>query len=100
MTNPSDREDNEGKKFDEVNGKIVVKVKVLEDGGYTQRLAYTSQGMVEYVGLASAGTATSAASWKIKKLIYSGTSVTSILWADGDTTFDNIWDNYSSLSYL
>ncbi|KKL23074.1 hypothetical protein LCGC14_2429030, partial [marine sediment metagenome] len=47
-----------------------------------------------------AGTATSAASWKIKKLIYSGTSVTSILWADGDTTFDNIWDNYSSLSYL
>ena len=99
MTSPGDREDNEGKKFDEVNSKIVVKVKILEDDGYTQRMAYTAQGLPEYIGIASPGTATSAASWKIKKLIYTGTNVTSVIWADGDLNFDNIWNNYASLSY-
>lgn len=99
MTNPADREDNEGKKFDEINGKITVKVEVLEDDGYTQRLAYTSSGMPEFIGLASPGTATSATSWKIKKLVYTGTNVTSIIWADGNKKFDNIWDNHASLSY-
>ncbi len=53
---------------------------------------------VTYVGLAVEGTATSAASWKIKKITISGT-VTSITWADGNNSFDNVWDNRASLSY-
>lgn len=98
-TNPSEREDNEGLKFDEVNDEIAVKVKILEDDGYTQRLTYNGTGLPEYIGIASPGSLTSAAVWKIKKLVYSGTNVVQILWADGNTTFDNIWDNYASLSY-
>jgi hypothetical protein len=53
---------------------------------------------VTYIGQAVMGTATSAASWQIKKITVSGT-VTSITWADANDSFDNIWDNRASLSY-
>ncbi|RLG43311.1 MAG: hypothetical protein DRN81_06805 [Thermoproteota archaeon] len=52
---------------------------------------------VLYLGTASVGTATSAASWKIQKI--DTTSGVSITWADGNATADNIWDNRESLSY-
>jgi len=51
-----------------------------------------------YLGTASVGSATSSASWQIKKIIESGT-LTSILFADGDTSYDNVWDDRASLSY-
>lgn len=54
--------------------------------------------LVQYFGFAQAGSSTSAAVWKIKKLMVSGT-VTSILFADGNNQYDNVWDNRASLSY-
>jgi hypothetical protein len=51
-----------------------------------------------YIGRAVPGTATSAASWEIRKLLTLGNNV-EILWADGDGNYDNIWDNRASLSY-
>jgi hypothetical protein len=51
-------------------------------------------GTTMYVGFALPGSATSAASWRIFKFIS-----TSLTWADGDTSFDNIWDNHASLTY-
>ena len=53
---------------------------------------------VTYLGYAGFGTATSSASWQIKKVLTSGT-ITSILYADGNDDYDNIWDNRSSLTY-
>lgn len=53
---------------------------------------------VTYIGKAKIGTATSEAKWQIQKLGVAG-SVTSITWADGDSSFNNIWDNRASLSY-
>ena len=72
--------------------------KVLKSAGlsdlYIQRIAYVSgTSQPEYIGLAKPGTATSSAGWQIKKIAYSGTDTVSILFADGDTKFDNIWDN-------
>jgi len=52
---------------------------------------------VTYVGKASPGTATSAASWLIQKI--DTTTGTVITWADGDGDFDNVWDNRAGLSY-
>lgn len=49
-----------------------------------------------YVGKASPGTATSAAQWKIFRITNSDTT---IVWADGNDQYDNIWDNRASLSY-
>lgn len=49
-----------------------------------------------YVGDALTGTATSASSWRILRV----TNATGdIDWADGNETYDNIWDNRASLSY-
>ena len=52
---------------------------------------------ISYVGEAPAGSLTSSAAWRIKKLnTASGTILT---WADGDTDFDNVWDDRASLTY-
>lgn len=50
-----------------------------------------------YLGKATPGTATNAASWQIMKVDESAGTV--ITWADGNTDFDNIWDNRQSLTY-
>ena len=55
-------------------------------------------GTVTYYGFAVAGEATSAATWKVFKVTDDGTTTVK-LWADGDTSFDNVWDDYASLSY-
>lgn len=55
-------------------------------------------GGVTYVGSADPGTATSAASWRIKRITETGADI-SIEFADGDAFFDNVWDNRASLSY-
>lgn len=51
-----------------------------------------------YVGKAIIGTSTSAPSWQIQRLAVSGT-VTTVLWADGNSDFDNIWTMRASLTY-
>jgi hypothetical protein len=51
-----------------------------------------------YIGEAQPGTATSAASWRVKRVVFTGDDSTT-LFADGNSNFDNIWDNRASLSY-
>jgi hypothetical protein len=50
-----------------------------------------------YLGEAVVGTATSAASWRVRKIVVSGT-VTSIQWASS-AAWTQIWDNRASLTY-
>jgi hypothetical protein len=49
-----------------------------------------------YIGKANAGTLTSAASWQISRLTNADNT---LIFADGDTSFDNVWDNRAILSY-
>jgi hypothetical protein len=53
---------------------------------------------VIYTGQALPGTLTSAASWQIKKTTFTGDDV-SEAFADGDSLFNNVWDDRLSLSY-
>lgn len=53
---------------------------------------------VTYFGEAEAGSATSGALWRIRKLTTTGDDL-SIKWADGDALFNNVWDDRASLSY-
>lgn len=89
----------------EVNADLIV-----DDGnGGTRQLSVNDFGSalslrmdeasatVTYVGEALPGTATSAASWRIKKL--DTAAGTSVKWADGDTLFNNVWDNRAALTY-
>lgn len=64
---------------------------------YSIRVDEPSSGVL-YVGEALIGSLTSTAVWKIKKLTTVG-AITSVLWADGNDAFDNIWDNRTSITY-
>jgi len=55
-------------------------------------------GGVTYVGEANPGTATYTNTWRIRQITEVGADV-SVLWADGNDNFDNIWDNRASLVY-
>jgi hypothetical protein len=50
-----------------------------------------------YYGWAQLGTQSSASAWRIMRLT-NGT-LGAVEFADGNTNFDNIWDNRASLSY-
>jgi len=71
-------------------------LQTISFGGFKFTLRLTTVGSVDYVGEAAIGTATSSASWRIKKI--DSTSGIILQWA-GTGTFDQIWDNYASLSY-
>ena len=53
---------------------------------------------ISYIGKATIGSATSDPVWQIQKMDETGGDVV-ITWADGDDSFNNIWDNRSSLTY-
>lgn len=67
-----------------------------ESAAYLTRLDEAS-ATITYVGQSVAGSATSSAVWRIKRL--DSTSGLVVLYADGDTNFNNVWDNRASLSY-
>ena len=55
---------------------------------------------IEYICEAEPGVATSAAQWRLKKLVYDSAGfMTHILWASGDRKFDKVADNYASYTY-
>ena len=58
-----------------------------------------ANGSITYIGKAAIGSATSAAAWQIQRFDESGSPELIIEWADGDDSFDNIWDNRASLTY-
>ena len=62
---------------------FLLKREIVESGSYT------------YIGFAQAGTLTSVASWMVVRIDSTGTQ----LHADGNTNFDNIFNNYAILSY-
>lgn len=71
-------------------------LQTISFGGFKFSLRLATVGDVDYVGEAAIGTATSAASWRIKKV--DNTSGIVLTWA-GTGVFDQVWDNRVSLSY-
>ena len=67
------------------------------DTTYSIRVDEVSTDLT-YVGEAQIGTDDNSPSWKIKRLLTTGT-VLAITWADGNQQFDNIWANRAALSY-
>ena len=68
----------------------------LTDNLLTVRLDEAT-ATLSYYGRADAGALTGAAVWQIKRIDTSAGVV--IDWADGNTDFDNVWDNRAALSY-
>ena len=64
-----------------------------------QRIEYVSS-TINYYGLASPGTATSAAGWQIRReTLDSQQRTTAIDFAGGTLALEQIWDNRASLDY-
>jgi hypothetical protein len=53
---------------------------------------------VSYMGEAAPGTGTDEALWRIRRITESAGDVT-VEWADGDSSFDNVWDDRAGLTY-
>ena len=71
-------------------------LQTISFGGFKFTCHLATVGSVDYMGEAAVGTATSAAAWRIKKI--DSTTGIVIQWA-GTGIFDQVWDNYASLSY-
>jgi hypothetical protein len=52
-----------------------------------------------YRGTANPGTATSTAAWRCEEITIAADGDVTILFADGNDSYDNVWDNRASLSY-
>jgi len=59
-------------------------------------LRYEDTGTYTYVGEANAGSLEASAVWRVKRLTNSSNT---IVWADGDTEFDNVWNDRAGLVY-
>jgi hypothetical protein len=80
----------------DVHSEIIEKLGDL----LTKKIIYDASNNPIYVGEAEPGTATSAAGWRIKKITYdANNNPTNVEWADGNTNFDNIMDNYIGYTY-
>lgn len=52
-----------------------------------------------YRGEAVPGSLTSAPAWRIRHIVIAADGDVSTRFADGDTNFNNVWNNRASLSY-
>ena len=78
---------------------IIPSVDTVDQVNLTFRQSYDSSGRLEYYGEAVAGSLTSTSVWRISNRTYSGNKLSGLLWADGNTKFDNEWDERGNLSY-
>lgn len=75
-----------------------------ENQGGTTMAVYTLRmddvvGDITYVGEALPGSAEDDEVWRIKRLDSSSGIEVRVMWADGDTNFDNRWDQRLTLNY-
>lgn len=89
--------------FDETYGVLATLGLEIDPSGTAKRvvtgdlaLRYAVNGTATYVGEATPSSVTTGAVWRIFKF---DSSTGSITWADGNTSFDNVWDDYLTLSY-
>lgn len=62
-------------------------------------LAYSAPGVIEYIGWTEPGNVSSDPFWVIVKLLYSGTDIASVRFADHNRNFDKVWDDRATYNY-
>lgn len=86
---------------DDANGAALVKIKASEVS-LGAPVSYDLQSnevssTVSYYGEALPGTATSAASWRVKKVTLDAAGQPTVEWEGGTAAFDKVWDTYEAL---
>ena len=104
MALPGSIQDREYKKFVESptrSGESAIEVFgsfASVDAQYSTLVDLVSSSII-YLGEAATGSSPSAASWLIKKITISGSNI-SILCANGSASYNQIWDDRSTLTYV
>ena len=88
-------QDRELNKFTEVNGQPVVKTTSV--GSVEYAIKIIQSGVYTYIGYAPIGSSVSSAVWRIKRT--DETSGLTVLFADGNDSFDNVWNDYATITY-
>lgn len=70
---------------------------ITVDGLFLKEIDEAS-GTALYIGEARPNSSKASAVWRIRRVATAGSAVT-IAWADGNTYFDNIWNNRVSKTY-
>lgn len=70
---------------------------IVTDGNFTFQLERAGSG-ITYLGVAQIGTATSASTWQVRKLVENSGTI-SITWAEGTDEFTNKWDDRATYTY-
>lgn len=91
-----------GKKLDAelltVNGLEVYRLRMAMAGSTDALILEDAGGGITYVGTAPPGSSENSPVWRIKQVLTTGADLR-ILWADGDSEFNNVWADRVSLSY-
>lgn len=77
-----------------VNIRTIFSVPICEE-----RVENDANGKVIYQGWAIVGSAENEAVWLISKLNWSGNFFVGRVWADGEDTFDKVWDSRAGYNY-
>jgi len=56
-------------------------------------------GQPEFIGFAAPGSLEGEAVWSIKRMTYTGNTITEVNWQNGTNAFNAIWDDRAILSY-
>lgn len=83
----------------DVQGISQISIKTFDIIQLSRRNDYDSSGRLIYSGQSSPGSSTGDSVWRISKRVYTGGRLTSVLYADGDSNFDNEWDEITNLDY-
>jgi hypothetical protein len=78
----------------ETSASIVSSVLVTVTNEVYAKIVDETYDPILYIGEAAVGSATSSPVWRIQKV--DTTSGTIITWADGNSLFDNVWDDHAT----
>ena len=100
MATDDDRLEDENNKFSKLGDTTMINVNSnLSINMVEERVENNSNGIVIYQGWAVIGSAESEAVWLISKLNYDGFYFTGRVWADGEGTYDKVWNDRDTYDY-
>ena len=85
-----------GDPTDETQTATVVNNRLQVESSQSYALKYDEGATYTYQGEAAPGSLITDPVWRIKRLTNADNT---IVWADGDSNFDNAWDDHLTLSY-
>jgi hypothetical protein len=85
-----------GDPTDDTQTATVINNRLQVESSQTYALKYDAGVTYTYIGEAVPGSLLADDVWRIKRLTNADNT---IVWADGDSSFDNVWNDRASLTY-